>query len=246
MTIYPAVTKQGQRTQPRNHLSTYLRSPGLLAKWPVIGLVLFILGNLMFAGFTYNLLSNGPLMDLDKSLANILPAFGLSGPSYLKYIMNTGFYLGKEVIMVADVMLSLYFIYKRYWQELTMVTVGWLGAALIFFLLSTFIDRQRPSTQIWIVVHIPGFPSGHAISVVTFYGLLAYLIAPKMPNIVWKTVVVMTALFFIGFVGFSRIFTGGHYLTDILSGYAVGIAWAGLAYTLIEVYFQRRLHVKKR
>jgi membrane-associated phospholipid phosphatase len=33
---------------------------------------------------------------------------------------------------------------------------------------------------------------------------------------------------------------GGHYLTDILAGYAVGIAWSALIYTLIEKFFQGR------
>jgi undecaprenyl-diphosphatase len=89
-------------------------------------------------------------------------------------------------------------------------------------------------------VNIPGFPSGHAVSVVVFYGLMAYLLAPKIPSAVWKGVVVAAALLIIGFVGFSRIVTGGHYLTDILAGYAVGIAWSGVVYTLIENYFQKR------
>jgi undecaprenyl-diphosphatase len=89
-------------------------------------------------------------------------------------------------------------------------------------------------------VNIPGFPSGHAVAVVTFYGLMTYLLAPKMPSTFWKVAVVAVALLIIGFVGFSRVFTGGHYLTDILAGYAVGIAWFGVAYTLIELYFQNR------
>ncbi len=89
-------------------------------------------------------------------------------------------------------------------------------------------------------MNIPGFPSGHAISVVVCYGLLAYLLAPKMPSLFWKIVVIAAALLIIVYVGFSRIFMGGHYLTDILAGYAVGIAWSGLAYTLIEKYFQER------
>ena len=121
-----------------------------------------------------------------------------------------------------------------------MVTLGWLGSALIFYTLSTLIDRARPTTMIWIIVSIPGFPSGHAVASVTFYSLMAYLLFPKMPSTFWKAVVVAAALFISLFIGFSRIFTGGHYLTDILAGYAVGIAWSGAAYTLFEYYFQKK------
>ena len=209
---------------------------------------MFIFGGLVFGALTYNLFAHGPLLQWDRALANTLPAIGLKSPAFVKYLMIAGFYVGKEAIMVIDVLLSLYLLYKRYWRELAMVTVGAVGELLIFHFLSTFIARPRPPTQIWIVVNIPGFPSGHAISVVVCYGLLAYLLAPKMPSLFWKIVVSAAALLIIGYVGFSRIFMGGHYLTDILAGYAVGIAWSGLAYTLIEKYFQERRirNVKER
>jgi undecaprenyl-diphosphatase len=60
-------------------------------------------------------------------------------------------------------------------------------------------------------------------------------------------VVVAAAVLLVGFIGFSRIFTGGHYLTDVLAGYALGIAWSGLIYTLLEIIFQkiRSRHAKK-
>ena len=238
-----ANTKTGTRVQAdqsRKNVFTGLRTPGLLAKWPGVGLFMFIFGSLMFGALTYNLFAHGPLLAWDKALANTLPAIGLKSPAFVKILMNAGFYLGKEVIMVLDILLAFYFIYKRYWQELAMVTIGWTGSALLFYSLSTFIARARPPTMIWIIVSIPGFPSGHAVATVTFYGLMAYLFVPKMKSTFWKAVVVAVTLLIIGFIGFSRIFTGGHYLTDILSGYTVGIAWSGAIYTLIELYFQKR------
>lgn len=233
-----ALTTPVQKLQPRKKVLPGLRAPGLLARWPVIGLTLFIFGSLVFAGLTINLYAQGPLLAWDHSLANTLPAMGLKSPPIVRVIMDAGFYLGKEVIMGIDILLAFYFIYKKFWQELAMVTIGWLGSALIFYSLSTLIGRVRPPTMIWIIVNIPGFPSGHAVATVTFYGLMAYLLIPKMPSTFWKSVMVLAALVIISFIGFSRIFTGGHYLTDILSGYAVGIAWAGMVYTLIEIYFQ--------
>jgi membrane-associated phospholipid phosphatase len=227
-----------QKLQLRKDVLPGLRAPGLLARWPFIGLILFIFGSLVFAGLAINLFAQGPLLAWDRALAITLPAIGLKSPPFVRVIMDTGFYLGKEVVMVVDILLAFYFIYKKYWQELAMVTIGWLGSALIFYTLSTLIGRVRPPTMIWIIVNIPGFPSGHAVATVTFYGLMAYLLVPKMPSAFWKAVVIAVAVFITVFIGFSRIFTGGHYLTDILAGYAVGIAWSGAAYTLIEIYFQ--------
>jgi undecaprenyl-diphosphatase len=53
-------------------------------------------------------------------------------------------------------------------------------------------------------------------------------------------VVIVAALLIILFIGFSRVFVGDHYPTDILAGYALGIAWAGLVYTTVELMALRR------
>lgn len=240
MTVNEEMAAHVQEQPLRKNAFTGLRHPGLLAKWPIIGLLMFIFGSLVFGGLAYNLSAQGPLLEWDRTLANTLPAMGLRSPAFVKTIIDAGFYIGKEVIMVAGILLGLFFIYKRYWKELAMLAIGMAGSSMLFLSLSHFFARPRPPTQIWIIVNLPGFPSGHAISVVAFYGLLAYLLVPKMPSVFWKVVVVIAALLIIGFVGFSRIFTGGHYLTDILAGYAVGIAWSGVIYTLIETYYQKR------
>jgi membrane-associated phospholipid phosphatase len=247
MTANKLIETHVQGAQQRKSFFPDLRTAGLLAKWPIFGLAMFLIGSLMFGGLFYNLRTQGPLLQWDRVIAAALPAIGLKSPAFVEVIMAAGFYIGKEVIMVLGILLGLYFIYKQFWQELAMAVIGWGGAAIIFNALSTLIARPRPPTQIWIIVNIPGFPSGHAITVVVFYGLLAYLLAPKMPSTFWRGVVVAAALLIIGFVGYSRIYTGGHYLTDILAGYAVGIAWSGAAYTLIEIYYQKRRdhHVKK-
>jgi membrane-associated phospholipid phosphatase len=230
----------GQENDLRKNDFTGLHTPGLLAKWPIIGITMFIFGSLLFGALTYNLYAHGPLLAWDKAIANTLPAIGLKSPPCVKDIMVAGFYTGKEVVTGLSILFSLYFLFKKYWQELAMMAIGWIGSALLFNGLSMLIGRARPPTQIWIIVNIPGFPSGHAVSVVVFYGLLAYLLVPKIQSTFWKLVVVASALLIIGFVGFSRIFTGGHYLTDILAGYAVGMAWSGVIYTFIEIYFQTR------
>jgi undecaprenyl-diphosphatase len=42
------------------------------------------------------------------------------------------------------------------------------------------------------------------------------------------------------YIGYSRIYLGGHYLTDIIAGYGLGLAWAGLVFTVIERLLLRR------
>lgn len=92
--------------QPRRKSVLDLRASSLLAKWPIIGLSIFIFGSLMFGALTYNLFTQGPLLAWDKAIANTLPAIGLKGPAFVKRLMAAGFYMGKEVIMVLDILLD--------------------------------------------------------------------------------------------------------------------------------------------
>lgn len=225
---------------PRNDQLPGLRSPGFLAKWPMIGIIMFIFGGLLFGALTYNLLDHGPLIALDRELANTLPPIGLKSPPIVEYLMDAGFYLGKYAIVAIDVLLAIYFFFKRYWREFTMVMLGGLGAGALYFSLSAEFARSRPPNQIWIPVYESGFPSGHTISVVVCYGLLAYLLVPKIRSAFWKGFVIATTLLIMGWVGFSRVFTAGHYLTDVLAGYGLGIAWFGLAFTWAEIYIPKR------
>lgn len=217
-----------------------LRVPGWLAKWPIIGLIMVLVGSLTFGAFAYNVQTHGPLLQWDVPLSSKLHTEALNTPVRMIELLIFGFFVGKELIQVIAVILILYFLHKRFWREFSMVLVGFGGGALIWYSLSRFFDRPRPAAQLGIVVSDPSFPSGHVISAVLCYGLLAYLFVPKMPSQFWKWVVIIGALLIMAYIGFSRLFLGGHYLSDLIAGYALGIAWAGLAYTLIERIFIKR------
>lgn len=224
----------------RSSPSTGLRSPGWLAKWPMIGVAMFLIGSLAFGAIAYSVKTHGPLLQWDVPLYKQMHAEAVKEPPRIIELLTFGFFVGKELLQVIVVLLSVYFLYKRYWPELAMLLIGSGGGALIWSYLIHIFNRPRPTGQLGIVVSDPSFPSGHAISAVLCYGLLAYLLVPKMPSLFWKWVVVIAALLTMAYIGYSRIFEGGHYLTDILAGYAIGLAWAGLVYTLIESIFLRR------
>src|SRR6185295_16136319 len=218
-----------------------LRAPGWLAKWPIIGIVMFLVGGLMFGALAYNVWTRGPLLQWDMPLSAEFHSEAVKEPPRIIELLTFGFFVGKELVQVIAIILALYFLHKRFWRELAMLLIGLGGGAIIWYFLIGIFNRPRPEAQIGIVVTDPSFPSRHVITAVLSYGLLAYLFVPKMPSLFWKWVVVIAAILTILYIGFSRLFLGGHYLTDILAGYALGIAWAGLVYTLIErISMQRK------
>jgi membrane-associated phospholipid phosphatase len=217
-----------------------LRSPGWLARWPIVGMVLFLIGSALFGALAYNVWTKGPLLQWDVPLNRQFHTQAVDLPTRIVEILIFGFFVGKELLQVIVVILSVYFIYKKYWPELFMLLIGSGGGAIIWSILITIFNRPRPSDQIGIVVSDNSFPSGHTISAVICYGFLAYLLVPKMPSLFWKWVIVIASVITMIFIGYSRVFLGGHYLTDIVAGYGLGLAWGALVFTVIERLFLKR------
>jgi undecaprenyl-diphosphatase len=179
-------------------------------------------------------------------MVNDFHVLALKSSPFIVTSMISGYYLGQELLVGIGALMALYFLLKRYWPELIMVLVGWGGETGILLLLSTYFNRPRPEFAVsaWpgMTMIQPSFPSGHVFGAVMGFGLLAYLVAPKMATRFGKFLVIATAVAMCVYIGFSRVFIGHHYPSDILAGFAVGIAWAGLVYTTVELIFVRRKH----
>lgn len=220
-----------------------LRTPMMLARQPLIGLLMVIAGGLAFSLFASSLQSQGALTRLDVPLANALHRAALGGLPLVRGLMLFGFYLGEHVIFVIGVGLGLYFLKNRFWPELFMIIIAWAGEGLLWIILSSTFNRPRPvfDVPVWHVMTSPGFPSGHAISAVMCYGLLAYLWLPHVKAPISKALVVLASLAAVLLVGYSRLYIGDHYLSDVLAGFALGIAWSGLVYTSVELIYSKRM-----
>jgi len=163
-----------------------------------------------------------------------------AAPPGVNDIMLFGFFVGKQAIEVITAILSLYFLSQRYWRELAMLQMSTQGGGVLKNFIIDYFSRPRPPEQLGLgTTTLPSFPSGHALGTMICYGFLAYLLVPKMPSRFWKWTLSITILLLVLFEGFSRIFHGNHYLTDVVAGYALGIAWLVLVCTVIESIFMR-------
>ncbi|MBA3870043.1 MAG: phosphatase PAP2 family protein [Anaerolineae bacterium] len=220
-----------------------LRSPGLLGRWPIIGVILFLLGGGLFGGLAIAVQSHNPqLLQIDTQIANDLHTIALHSLPIIVGLAIFGYYAGQEIIVGIGVVLVLYFIYKRYWTEMWMVLIAWGGEAAIWLLVSNYFNRPRPvfPQVIWHQMTAPGFPSGHVFGTVLCYGFLAYVIVPKMSTRFWKGIVIAVALLIILYIGWARLFIGDHYPSDVLAGYGLGTAWGAFVYTTVEWISRRR------
>ncbi len=95
------------------------------------------------------------------------------------------------------------------------------GAATINAVLKRVFARPRPLVFPPLTVELTySFPSGHTITAVALYGFLAILLW-RAGHRVWA----LLASAMIPLIGFSRIYLGVHYPSDVLGAMALGILW---------------------
>ena len=112
-------------------------------------------------------------------------------------------------------------------QRAILFVIAMTGALMIQQALKLTFRRARP--QPFFDYPLPGsysFPSGHALFSVVFFGALAALISPSLHATWKKSLLWFAATLLAAAIGFSRVYLGVHYPTDVIAGYAAALVWA--------------------
>jgi membrane-associated phospholipid phosphatase len=103
-----------------------------------------------------------------------------------------------------------------------------VGTVVINSLLKAWFQRERPlHDHGFIIEKSYSFPSGHASGSMVFYGMLAYVLLVLMPPRFHRPIVIV-AVAMTTLIGISRILLQVHYFSDVMAGYATGLAWLTL------------------
>jgi undecaprenyl-diphosphatase len=119
-------------------------------------------------------------------------------------------------------------------NEATVIALALVGSALLNGALKLLFHRPRPELAF---VHLDtySFPSGHAAVSTATFSTIAFLLGRRYRSLRARLLIPLGTLVAILLVGFSRLYLGAHYLSDVLAGISVGFGWAMLcliAYTL--------------
>jgi membrane-associated phospholipid phosphatase len=111
-------------------------------------------------------------------------------------------------------------------RDAAFIILAFAGAEALTWSLKAVFQRERPSFDDPIATASSfSFPSGHALVSFAVYGALAYVLLEILRSRRARAACVAGAAAVVTAIGFSRLYLGVHYLSDVLAGYAVALAW---------------------
>jgi len=180
----------------------------------------------------------GETLFYDEAILNGINSF--STPffdSFFVVITQLGGVFG--IIILTTILLA-FLLRRKLYQKALIVGATVAGAAVLNIVLKLIFERARPDLWEQLVVETSfSFPSGHA--------MITAALGLSLIFICWNTrfrwLAVAFGSSFIIVIGFSRLYLGVHYPTDILAGWVVSAAWLSTVVTIVNVNLLRK-HLK--
>ena len=192
---------------------------GLFVTLAVIGLLLWA-----FAALADGYGEKGRIAQLDLAVLNWLQLHGTEGGERFFVFVS---WLGAPVLIAVDVAAAVWLAFRREWRWFALWTVAIAGGVLLDQMLKLAFQRARPSVASEFIASSTSwsFPSGHAMNSLVGYAMLAFLLREHLKNPRARIAVTIGAVILIAAIGFSRLYLGVHYVSDVTAGYLAGSAW---------------------
>lgn len=211
--------------KPRTIIREISRHPALAVTLELAAGLVISLGALWaFAGLSEEVFEG----ETDRLDTALLLWIHSTSPGWLDAPLRLVTALGYPRIVVPLLLLAAYAFYRKGLDlSATLLLVSVPGAAILGTALKSLYGRARPELfDSGYEAPFFSFPSGHAITAVSFYGVLTLLTARRLRGRGrWSLVTAGAVLILL--IGFSRLYLGVHYPSDVLAGYLVAALWVG-------------------
>jgi undecaprenyl-diphosphatase len=176
----------------------------------------------LFGGIVEGIITSDPIVAVDISIANLLAAFR-SAELTKVFLGITSLGEWQIILVFGTAAIGVLWLWrKRLYIMPFLLTV--IGSALFTQLGKIAFHRPRPKVALYLE-HSFSFPSGHATVAVAFYGFLTYMLLQKTKPWKQKVNILFMGALIILLIGFSRLYLGVHYVSDVWGGYLIGALW---------------------
>ncbi len=200
------------------------------------GLLALLACTLFFALVAYEVHTHGALTRLDQTLADWFNRHAF--PALTQVVLGYTHLHGTIGVLAMGTLLLQHMLRTRQWPWVIALALVLPGGMLFNFALKHVFARLRPHFEDPILVlHSYSFPSGHTIGATLLYAMLAtYLLNLPGRSPVRgsrRTAIIGTATLLVVLTGFSRVYLGAHFLSDVVGAALLGMAWFALWTTVV-------------
>lgn len=205
---------------PRQVLALLDPARGEARALALFGVVL-VAATWIFFGVLEDVITGDPLVRADTAIYNMLQGLrSVVADRAMIAITELG---GALVAGSVTLAVLLWLLWRRVWQAAAYWLAAVGGAAVIGIVIKGVLHRPRP-VPIYAGWDAFSFPSGHATTNAAIYGFLAILLArDARPR--WQALIAAAAALTVTLIGFSRLYLGAHWFSDVIGGIAFGTAW---------------------
>ncbi|HEX2248963.1 MAG TPA: phosphatase PAP2 family protein [Gemmatimonadales bacterium] len=199
-------------------------APRLLTVALTIGLLAAALALLVFSWLGREI-STGVTPAADQDLREAVRDY--ASPWLTQLMIAVSRYGGPSWLVPIGIVLALGFFVRRWPRGAVLVLVTMAGAGLLNWLLKQTFARERPVAFFpdYPIPTSPSFPSGHAFFAASFLGGVAALLSGRVRSPALRAIIWIATVGLIFLIGFSRVYLGVHYPSDVFAGYAAAIVW---------------------
>lgn len=158
----------------------------------------------------------------------------------LTAVTSTAGTIGMPLIALAA--MTILAVRRRSWTPVVLIATTGAVSVLLTIVGKRFIDRVRPphSDAVPPLELSESFPSGHTLNAVAIVGIIAYLVILRRTSTRIRVAIATAAAVYVAVIGFTRVFLGHHWFTDVLAGLVLGAAWLALVITAHRFYLTAR------
>jgi membrane-associated phospholipid phosphatase len=179
---------------------------------------------LLFCLLAVGIVTGGPIVSVDGAVALWLHTHATGFATEVQSaVTQLG---GASVLLAVTLVAVVALLVRRRMAHAALMGAALAGGEGLNMALKAAFERPRPSFSDPIATAAGfSFPSGHAMVALTVYGALAFVIAAGTRSRRARAFVYAAAAVLVLAIGFSRIYLGVHYLSDVLAAYGAGLAW---------------------
>lgn len=157
---------------------------------------------------------------LDENIASYI--IGIQSTKLTK-IMTDITNIGRAYSLIAISLLLLFLIKDK--RKPVMIIINLVSVFLISQIFKLIFRRPRPNGIFLAYATGYSYPSGHAMVSIAYFTFIAYLLCHIIKRKSLKLLTILLTSILICLIGFSRLYLGVHYFTDIIAGFSLGIAY---------------------